>query len=155
EISGIVIADRYFRIDHIVDREFLFDSRGVEHGLGPPRPFRIIQYKIEDNARVDENHCRSSPRVMARISSVVRSLFRLPRNLAKRLSRGLPARAAVSPARCIVALPFPSYSNTTSLPGSRPRASRIGSGIVTFPILLIVAMTYRVLFVGNITHTGG
>src|SRR3979409_1371931 len=103
-------------------------------GQRPIRPFGIVDQEIDQDVGIDQRHPTSPPRSSAMISSVdmpPRPWW--PRGLASLLGCG-PVASAFS----ITMLPSAARRNAIWLPGTIPKWSRTGFGIVTWPLLVTV-----------------
>ena len=97
--------------------------------LGPVTPNRINNGNILYEIAVDQN-ARFSPRVRSVISSVVIPVIDDPRSS---LMASYPRVSFAGLSAGTLSIGVQSYSNSTSVLGRRPAASRILTGMVTCP----------------------
>src|SRR5882757_5988952 len=119
------VTRRNFSINDIVDDDRSIQGRALELELRPIRPRLPVGQHVKQNIRINERHS-GSPRNRAISSSVVIPGPADPRALAKRLGW----RPAVSTFSRTM-LPSAARLNPTALPGTIPRWSRTGFGMVT------------------------
>lgn len=140
ELLDPIEPDRDFGVDERIDREGGALSAFGEGLLRPGGPFRVFGENVEQDVAVDEDGQRS-PRVSARIWSVVirtdprprsRWTIDFPRRPASRARRSFRTRTVC-----------PTTSNSTSELGSSPSFSRISTGMVTCPFVVIFIVLPR------------
>src|SRR4030095_9137590 len=146
EILDPLEPDRDLGVDEWIDRQ-----SGTLRALGervarPRRPLPILRENVEQDVAVDED-CQRLPRVSARISSVVSRTEPRP---CSRCTIDFPRRPAAAPRRTFrIRTDWPTTSNSTSELGNRPSFSRISTGMVTWPFVVIRIVLPRQVILGS------
>ncbi len=127
-----IVVDGEFGVDDVVDPDCSPEACGFQLRYRPIGPSWIIGNDVEKDFRVYEYH--GSPRVSAMIASVSRPLPACPRSFAKRLGGCFFA------AWTRTTLPSEVRRKSILLPGTIPKRSRTGLGIVICPLDVTVVV---------------
>ena len=150
EILNPLESDRNLGIDERIDREGGSLGAFGEGLLRPGGPFRVFREDVEQDVAVDENGQRLL-RVRARISSVVILTEPRPRS---RCTIDFPRRPTSLARRTLrIRTACPTSSNSTSELGNRPSFSRISTGMVTWPfVVILIVLPHEVILARKDLH---